>query len=109
MLPWDAIRAVYRGRQLVVAGDQKQLTPSTFFDRMVNNNDDLHPKSAAHELGFQRTGNRITEGIQAVIQILVQKRLLRDAGDDRLGKTDWLNANHTQYRYRCGPATSVPE
>ncbi len=32
VLPWDAIGAVYRGRQLVVAGDQKQLPPSTFFD-----------------------------------------------------------------------------
>ena len=40
VLPWDAIGAVYRGRQLVVAGDQKQLPPSTFFDRMVNNDDD---------------------------------------------------------------------
>ena len=40
VLPWDAIGAVYRGRQLVVAGDQKQLPPSTFFDRMVNSDDD---------------------------------------------------------------------
>ena len=40
VLPWDANGAVYRGRQLVVAGDQKQLPPSTFFDRMVNNDDD---------------------------------------------------------------------
>ena len=40
VLPWDAIGAVDRGRQLVVAGDQKQLPPSTFFDRMVNNDDD---------------------------------------------------------------------
>ena len=39
VLPWDAIGAVYRGRQLVVAGDQKQLPPSVFFDRMVNNDD----------------------------------------------------------------------
>ena len=30
VLPWDAIGAVYRGRQLVVAGDQKQLPPYTF-------------------------------------------------------------------------------
>ncbi len=40
VLPWDAIGAVYRGCQLVVAGDQKQLPPSTFFDRMVNDDDD---------------------------------------------------------------------
>ena len=39
VLPWDAIGAVDRGRQLVVAGDQKQLPPSTFFDRLVNDDD----------------------------------------------------------------------
>ncbi len=39
VFPWDAIGAAYRGRQLVVAGDQKQLPHSTFFDRMVNNDD----------------------------------------------------------------------
>ena len=36
VLPWDAIGAVDRGRQLVVAGDQKQLPPSMFFDRMIS-------------------------------------------------------------------------
>jgi very-short-patch-repair endonuclease len=30
--PHDAICAIYRGRQLVVAGDQKQLPPTSFFD-----------------------------------------------------------------------------
>ena len=34
--PYDAIGAVYRGQQLIVAGDQKQLPPSKFFERMVN-------------------------------------------------------------------------
>src|SRR5262249_8369346 len=33
--PHDAICAVYRGRQLVVSGDQKQLPPTTFFERGV--------------------------------------------------------------------------
>jgi hypothetical protein len=31
--PHDAICAIYRGRQLIVAGDQKQLPPTSFFDR----------------------------------------------------------------------------
>ena len=39
VLPWNAIGVVDRGRQLVVAGDQNQLPPSTFFDRMVNYDD----------------------------------------------------------------------
>lgn len=33
--PHDAICAIYRGRQLIVAGDQKQLPPTSFFDRML--------------------------------------------------------------------------
>ena len=31
--PHDAVCAIYRGRQLVVSGDQKQLPPTTFFER----------------------------------------------------------------------------
>jgi very-short-patch-repair endonuclease len=33
--PHDAIAAIARGRQLVVAGDQKQLPPTSFFDRVL--------------------------------------------------------------------------
>ena len=33
---YDAISSIYRGRQLVVAGDQKQLPPTTFFERTAS-------------------------------------------------------------------------
>jgi very-short-patch-repair endonuclease len=33
--PHDAVCAIYRGRQLVVAGDQKQLPPTSFFERLL--------------------------------------------------------------------------
>lgn len=33
--PYDAISSIYRGRQLIVAGDQKQLPPTSFFDRLT--------------------------------------------------------------------------
>jgi very-short-patch-repair endonuclease len=33
--PHDAVCAIYRGRQLLVAGDQKQLPPTSFFDRAL--------------------------------------------------------------------------
>lgn len=29
--PWDAINCIYRGKQLIVAGDSKQLPPTSFF------------------------------------------------------------------------------
>src|SRR5205807_3296484 len=34
--PHDAICAIYRGDQLIVAGDQKQLPPTSFFDRVLD-------------------------------------------------------------------------
>ena len=34
--PYDAISSMYRGRQLIVAGDQKQLPPTTFFERTAS-------------------------------------------------------------------------
>ena len=42
-------------------------------------------KNAARELGFERTGKRISARIESVIQSLVQQGRLRDAGDERLG------------------------
>jgi very-short-patch-repair endonuclease len=38
--PHDAVCAVYRGRQLVVSGDQKQLPPTSFFEREFDAHDD---------------------------------------------------------------------
>jgi superfamily I DNA and/or RNA helicase len=34
--PHDAVCAIYRGSQLVVAGDQKQLPPTSFFERQTD-------------------------------------------------------------------------
>ncbi|MCA9034306.1 MAG: DUF4011 domain-containing protein [Planctomycetaceae bacterium] len=34
VFPWDAIGAIYRGSQIVVAGDEKQLPPTNFFSRV---------------------------------------------------------------------------
>jgi len=33
VFPWDAMGAIYRGAQLIVAGDEKQLPPTNFFNR----------------------------------------------------------------------------
>lgn len=38
--PFDAISAIYRGRQLIVAGDQKQLPPTSFFERGLSDDSD---------------------------------------------------------------------
>ncbi len=34
--PHDAIGAIMRGKQIIVAGDEKQLPPTSFFDRVIN-------------------------------------------------------------------------
>jgi len=38
--PSDAVNAIYRGRQLVVAGDERQLPPTAFFERSLSSDDD---------------------------------------------------------------------
>ncbi len=38
--PFDSIGAIYRGSQLVVAGDPRQLPPTSFFDKLVSDGDD---------------------------------------------------------------------
>ena len=39
MTPENAVGAIYRGRQLVVVGDTKQLPPTAFFTKTLNAND----------------------------------------------------------------------
>ncbi len=45
---WDAIGAIYRGRQLVVCGDSKQLPPTTFFDEGLS--DDFDGENEGDEM-----------------------------------------------------------
>ena len=48
--PHEAICAIYRGRQLLVAGDQRQLPPTTFFERLEQDDPD-EDDAAAGGLG----------------------------------------------------------
>jgi hypothetical protein len=47
--PADAINCIYRGRQLIVAGDQKQLPPTSFFDRVTLDDGDEYVEDAIEE------------------------------------------------------------
>lgn len=38
--PGDAVNCVYRGKALILAGDDKQLPPTSFFDRNTDDDDD---------------------------------------------------------------------
>ncbi len=38
--PWDAVGAIARGRQVIVAGDPKQMPPTNFFNRSAGGDDD---------------------------------------------------------------------
>ena len=48
--PEDAFGAVARARQLVVVGDQKQLPPTQFFERIANDDDEVPPAAQALEM-----------------------------------------------------------
>lgn len=49
VLPSDAINCVYRGRQLIVAGDQKQLPPSSFFMSIGADDEDTYDEEALED------------------------------------------------------------
>ncbi len=40
IFPQDAIGAIYRGKQLIVVGDSKQMPPTNFFNATADSNDD---------------------------------------------------------------------
>lgn len=40
--PSDSVNAIYRGQQLIVAGDQKQLPPTSFFDAVIDDGSDTY-------------------------------------------------------------------
>lgn len=42
ILPEDAVGAIYRGKQVIIAGDTKQMPPTNFFSSTAKNADDLY-------------------------------------------------------------------
>lgn len=47
--PADAINCIYRGKQLIVAGDDRQLPPTSFFDAHIGEDDDSYEEDAFDE------------------------------------------------------------
>lgn len=62
--PADAINCIYRGRALIVAGDQKQLPPTSFFDRVADEDEDWNeeePDSFQSLLDMCKASGRMRE------------------------------------------------
>ncbi|WP_164700290.1 DUF3320 domain-containing protein [Modestobacter sp. KNN46-3] len=62
VLPWDAINCVYRGRALIVAGDQRQLPPTNFFgatDDDAGDDDESSPDSFDSVLDLAKAAGSI--------------------------------------------------
>ena len=57
--PADAVSAIYRGRQVVVAGDERQLPPTSFF---TTGSDDLSPAPSVP--------TRRPEGVEWILDVL---------------------------------------
>ncbi|MFL5335935.1 MAG: DEAD/DEAH box helicase, partial [Geminicoccaceae bacterium] len=47
---WDGIGAVGRGRQVVIVGDPRQLPPTTFFERRIDQSDEGGSEIETHDL-----------------------------------------------------------
>jgi very-short-patch-repair endonuclease len=56
--PEDALGAVARGKQLVVVGDPKQLPPTNFFDRLMDEEDDDGDAASA-----------VVEGVESILGV----------------------------------------
>jgi hypothetical protein len=59
--PEDALGAVARGKQLVVVGDPKQLPPTTFFDRLMDGDDEETDDAPA-----------LTDGVESILGVCEQ-------------------------------------
>ena len=73
--PEDALGAVARARQIVVVGDDKQLPPTNFFDRLVDNRDTEEDKDDDAEMPPSAAGAAEMESILK----LAEARGLRQA------------------------------
>lgn len=49
----DAIGAIYRGRQVLICGDQKQLPPTNFFQKTIEDDDDQIATEEIEIISFQ--------------------------------------------------------
>jgi transcription elongation GreA/GreB family factor len=56
--PEDALGAIARGRQLVVVGDPKQLPPTNFFDRLMEDDEDDADETSS-----------VVEGVESILGI----------------------------------------
>ncbi|WP_143694565.1 DUF4011 domain-containing protein [Variovorax sp. JS1663] len=56
--PEDALGAIARGKQLVVVGDPKQLPPTNFFDRLMEDDDDESEQASA-----------VVEGVESILGV----------------------------------------
>jgi hypothetical protein len=57
--PADAVNAIYRGRQVIIAGDERQLPPTSFFDKGVEDDDVYDEEEVDHfesVLGLAKSG-----------------------------------------------------
>ncbi|GAA2490393.1 hypothetical protein GCM10010406_28150 [Streptomyces thermolineatus] len=66
--PADAVNCIYRGRSLVVAGDDKQLPPTSFFDSSVEDDSDSYDEAVPDS--FESLLNACKAGALRELQLL---------------------------------------
>jgi very-short-patch-repair endonuclease len=71
VLPADAIPAIMRGKRVVVAGDDRQLPPTTFFASQA-----LEDEAEIEDLGLELTSTQGFESILQSLSSLLRTRML---------------------------------
>nr|WP_229466201.1 DUF4011 domain-containing protein [Pseudoduganella plicata] len=74
--PEDALGAIARAGQIVVVGDQKQLPPSSFFDRLLSDEtaDEAEDEAPEEEEGAQLLGTAASVGTMESVLSLCEAR-----------------------------------
>ena len=75
--PEDALGAIARCKQLVVVGDEKQLPPTSFFSRMINDLDE--PDEDREEITDQGTRAAAVKDVESILNLCSRfpERMLR--------------------------------
>lgn len=74
--PADAFGAILRGKQLVVAGDDRQLPPSAFFERLTQDGGSTDEDELEEELASANTSGDF-ESILTLFKTVTKPRMLR--------------------------------
>ena len=107
IMPQDAVAAIARGRQLVVAGDERQLPPTAFFGSVSAEDIEVGDENSASADDGLPTDDGSTTGYESILDALQPVLPFRQLGWHYRSKDERLIAFSNAYIYG-GTLTTFP-